>query len=652
MWQESWGAVRVFIKTTTQCRIQVPKGADSNSFMTRLHKDEWKHCVGGISFEEGQFPSAVMSCARTGEGDPEEMGQDRNRLVRYYGCGKTRVPVEPPVDKAITEPCRQTSDERMTSWMYTMCGQNGISTGSCRFYGPFWGIYSHSAASLYGYDSVQERETCEKKKAKNLPDDELCPDPQAKAFTEQAFTAMAEYIYGSPPPLTFSRSQAWLAHDDSVKETVWDPRKIDYPLSQDRQMDPPLWEMLREAEVGEGMMMISYGYSGAGKTTTLIGDATAPVGGGRGIDGVLSLYLKENARKIDDVQVRLFEVYGRVNAMNGEMQPNTGSGIWGYNLREKTATFLGTPTTFEDEDTGNLNLSKLEEVLDNDDYTYSIKAQTTAGLSGTIPWHEKVKEVLTTIEDIRLEEAKFASGDEVPIAHIRGTVNNPKSSRGTLFVLTNIFFTGGIMAPVSTVDLAGSEDPAVMVSGFLRFRLHEGSDACDPSSGKQPADLMNMYLASLSNYDQMAGNLSLCFELREVLVDCDRAKPARGCVDVILADGTKEMVRPDLQKPNASWLGKLENGEGVSDNFVARLKDQNGKAATVKFTLDEIREAKKLGGVPRSGAGRSGSGAAAPTRRRRAARRSVRPTALDMWTRSSSVVRLSTPPSRTTRPSI
>ena len=35
-----------------------------------------------------------------------------------------------------------------------------------------------------------------------------------------------------------------------------------------------------------------------------IGDATAPVGGGRGIDGVLSLYLKENARKIDEARMQ------------------------------------------------------------------------------------------------------------------------------------------------------------------------------------------------------------------------------------------------------------------------------------------------------------------------------------------------------------
>ena len=31
-----------------------------------------------------------------------------------------------------------------------------------------------------------------------------------------------------------------------------------------------------------------------------IGDATAPAGGGTGIDGVLSLYLKENSQKIEE----------------------------------------------------------------------------------------------------------------------------------------------------------------------------------------------------------------------------------------------------------------------------------------------------------------------------------------------------------------
>ncbi|CAE7246413.1 unnamed protein product [Symbiodinium necroappetens] len=92
----------------------------------------------------------------------------------------------------------------------------------------------------------------------------------------------------------------------------------------------------------------------------------------------------------------------------------------------------------------------------------------------------EVKKLLTVIEDIRIEEDQFKAGGE-PIAHIRGTVNNPKSSRGTLFVLTNIHYKSGKVAPVSTVDLAGSEDPAVMVSGFLRFINREGQDIPSPS---------------------------------------------------------------------------------------------------------------------------------------------------------------------------
>lgn len=83
------------------------------------------------------------------------------------------------------------------------------------------------------------------------------------------------------------------------RSSGWDTANMPYPLPQNRQLDPPLWEILREAAQGEGIMMISYGYSGAGKTTTLIGDSGAPVGKGKGIDGVLAYYLQENAAQID-----------------------------------------------------------------------------------------------------------------------------------------------------------------------------------------------------------------------------------------------------------------------------------------------------------------------------------------------------------------
>ncbi|CAE7496056.1 unnamed protein product, partial [Symbiodinium pilosum] len=131
----------------------------------------------------------------------------------------------------------------------------------------------------------------------------------------------------------------------------------------------------------------------------------------------------------------------------------------------------------------------MQDALDDDAFTYSVKAESPASMAGTVAWHEQVKELLTVIEDIRMEEDNFKAGGE-PIAHIRGTVNNPKSSRGTLFVLTNIHYKSGKVSPVSTVDLAGSEDPAVMVGGFLRFVNRPGVPECDPANGKTPAQLM------------------------------------------------------------------------------------------------------------------------------------------------------------------
>lgn len=597
LWQESAGAVRVFIKVTTQCRIEIPPGTQSAAaFLTRRNQDKWKKCKGSIPFTSKQpntdpFPSAVMACARSGEEDPTLNGRDRNRMVRYFGCGANRVKLEPPVRKSPIQNCEKVlGDPEIGNFMNDMCSSNGITEKTCRLYGPFWGVYSHPGFSLYGYHSLKEKEACKQKVEEGLPADELCPEPQAVAFREQGNVAMADYIYGTPPPLTVSRSEEWLKGNLRPVESAWIPSEMDYPLPQNRRLDPPMWELLREAEMGEGLMMVSYGYSGAGKTTTLIGDATAPAGGGTGIDGVLSLYLKENSQKIEDVKVRIFEVYGRVNATFGHMQPRTGSGIWGYDLNKKVAKYLGNPQTFEDEMHGGLDMKKLESVLDSDEFTYSVKDKASISKDDEIEWADKVKKLLTVIEDIRVDEKQFQVDDYEPIAHVRGTVNNPKSSRGTLFVLTNIYFKSGEMSPISTVDLAGSEDPAVMVSGFLRFKTNNGHDEhgellpCNKDAGKEPHQFMNMYLASLSDYETMAGKLAYCFELRDVLFDCDHAHPERGCVEYDLStefshiyDKMSAFVRPNLQKPNAKWMGKDPRGVGVPHELTIRGKKMDGK---------------------------------------------------------------------------
>ncbi|CAE7689922.1 Kif15 [Symbiodinium necroappetens] len=617
------------------------KASDEVNFTNaQLLKAECPSCLWYIDFINLGLPSALLRSEGQARERLEELEGDLchgmrkflvdvqaatglNRVVRYFGCGKNRVRTEPPVRKGVLENCELTEDPEVHDFMYSMCGNGDISTGKCRlqhggiqfFSYPCWAVLTGKTGP-----ANQEKQECIAKE--EGPAAEQCAEPQAVAFRGQFNRGMADYIYGTPPPLTHSRSREWkkLKGKRGSIDLGWDPDDMLYSLPQNRKLDPPLWEMLREAEVGEGMMMISYGYSGAGKTTTLIGDATAPVGGGRGIDGVLSLYLKENANKIDDVKVKIFEVYGRISAQDGYMKAQTGSGIWGYRLREKTAVYLGQSTAFEeeapeDEDqprSGSLNLTLLEEKLDpcahkskdeacQDPFTYSIKAESPPSMAGTIPWHEKVKEVLTVIEDIRLDEDQFKAGGE-PIAHIRGTVNNPKSSRGTLFVLTNIEFKNGKMAPVSTVDLAGSEDPAVMVSGFLQFKNNEnprGQGLCDPRNGKMPKELMAKYLASLSSWDLMSGPLSWCYKLKDVLVECDPVKPARGCVNIILPSGKKEMVVPKLDK-NDKWLEQDDRGVDLDPSFMFPSKKDGLNIAQKKgatFSREDILAAYEQGPV-------------------------------------------------------
>jgi len=639
MWQESWGAVRVIVKITTQCRVDIPDGWDRKVFMSPQHQDKWKVCKGAISYPSDQFPSAVMACARSDEEDPNFFGRDRNRVIRYLGCGKNRVKTEPPVSDSIVKGClANDKSEDVKNFLNSACAAGSISDNKCFLYGPFYGIYSHPVSDLFGYHDYEEKVECDAREARAIQaafdatstpeppkkkkstkkktggrkfslleeeaheaEEELCTDPQVTAFKGQLNRAMADYIYGTDPPLTYSQSRAFVDGFTKFEPTSWDPAKMMWSLPQDRKLDPPLWEMLREAEAGEGIMMISYGYSGAGKTTTLIGDAGAPVGGARGIDGVLSLYLKENSNKIKDVHVRIFEVYGRISPEDGRMTPETGSGIWGYDLKKKAAQYLGSASDFvqmsanpdeEDEEgprRGPLDMAKLQEALDNDVYTYSVKDNAAASMATGIAWHDEVKKQLTVIEDVRLEEDQFKAGG-VPIAHIRGTVNNPKSSRGTLFVMTNIYYKNGKMSPVSTVDLAGSEDPAVMVSGFLRFINRPGFPECD--QGKSPSDMMNMYLSSLASWDKMSGSLAYCFELRNVLIDCDKKKPEMGCVDVEMSNGNKEFIKPKLDMEE-QWFRKDPKGETLPDALVFKI----GKQEAV-FSFEEIFKLRKAGPVP------------------------------------------------------
>eukprot|EP00930_Biecheleria_cincta_P081778 TRINITY_DN7111_c0_g1_i1.p1 TRINITY_DN7111_c0_g1~~TRINITY_DN7111_c0_g1_i1.p1 ORF type:complete len:1273 (+),score=232.03 TRINITY_DN7111_c0_g1_i1:72-3890(+) len=575
MWQEAWGPVRIFVKVTTQCKVDVPRWEDANNFLSNK-QDEWAQCKSAKPFPENQFPSSVMPCARRDDEQNASAASspalDRNRMVRFLGCGASRVQIEPPVLGQLTDGCLQSDRAEIKAFMTSLCGGSDLSKRECDVYGPFWGVYSAPLESLYGEESYQKKLDCQSQDSSDGL--HTCHNPQVEAFKGMINRAAADYIYGSLPPLVTSRSRGWQEGVDSV--TSWQPGMA-YPLPQERRLDPPLWEIMREAEEGIGVMMISYGFSGSGKTTTLIGDSEAPIGRGLGVDGVLSLYLQENAQKISSVQIRIFEVYGRVRASDGTLMTEDGSGLWAYRVQDGEADLLGSAAAFQDGN-GNVDFDALKRKLHEPSYTVTLTE------SDATPPAVSMKLLLTKVEKLRQNARTFAAGGD-PIPHIRGTVNNPKSSRGTLLVLTTVQYKSGMSATISAIDLAGAEDPATMVGGFIKFEDNENSPQCTSPGAGANANMIQVHMHSMHDYDQMNSQLGECFFLREMLVSCNPENPAPDCIDITLSSGQRSMVRPDTTP--RGWIHKSKR---QFSDFTFTVREE-----AVTFTHEEVMDAYAAG---------------------------------------------------------
>jgi len=590
-WQQAWGPVRVFVKVTTQCRLATPPGMDPKVFLRPNYQDQWATCSGVEPWAPNQFPSAVMACARP-DGEHVNNGGpvlDRDRIVRYLGCGAsrlTRSPSEPPMTQGVAEGCSQGS-EAAADWMTNMCGPGSIQDKSCRMYGPFWAVYSAPLENIYGKKDGGTGKCA-------LTEEENCGEmAQAEAFKGQVKHNSMAYIYGALPPLPMSKARAW---KESKTPQGWEAG-LEFPMPEERRLDPPMAELLREAEVGNGITMIAYGYSGAGKTTTLVGDAGAPVGGVHGIDGVVSIYLKENSDRIKDIKIRVVEVYGRLDPGNGRLMAEEGSGLWGFELKSKAAQYLGPIESFFGAD-GRVDFGKIDQTLSDPKYTVNLRELISKSTSGRTDWGSEVKMKLTDIENLRMNPNTFPAQSGSKLAHIRATPNNPKSSRGTMIIMLDIEFNSGETGSVSVVDLAGAEDPAVLVEGFMSFFPKDGVSECITNAAWTPggpsasnAKLIRKYMHEMSNNDYLNNTLSPCVKLRDFLVPCDRKKPKPECVDIQLGSGKMEFVRPDPTADEA-WTYKTFRDASTALDFTFETNGQ-----TVVFKEEEVLEAMDAGVV-------------------------------------------------------
>eukprot|EP00929_Paragymnodinium_shiwhaense_P023972 TRINITY_DN14881_c0_g1_i3.p1 TRINITY_DN14881_c0_g1~~TRINITY_DN14881_c0_g1_i3.p1 ORF type:complete len:1452 (+),score=373.81 TRINITY_DN14881_c0_g1_i3:134-4357(+) len=616
-WQTALGPVRVYIKVGTQCRAADADGNPlSKADLSFEHQPEWVTCgAGSKSFQSPDFPSAIMTCARKDDSvagkleTDNDMGDfimDRDRMVRYLGCGGNRLQANfvfsgdpaigggsnPPIgtsdEPRLTQGCAQ-GDAGSRDWMTEMCPPgSGDSGAGCRLFGPFWAVYGAKMESVYGVPPIDPvagarypgRMECHQ----SYSLDQKCGDAQLEGFKGMLNDAPAEYVYGSLPPLYNSKTRK-VASEDQTTEVYWNKHQS-WPLQRERAMDPPLMEVLQEVEKGNSVVMLAYGFSGAGKTTTLIGDSTAPFGGLHGIDGVLTLYLKDMKQHIQGVRATFFELYGRMNGQDGSIKP--GQGVWAYQVKRGAkgpivhTVHLGSEDQFNqggEHESDAFSFETLQARLQ--EYSVPLDSILSRDNENQYDWGLGVKQVLQLIETARTDVTSF-EGTPEPIAHIRATPNNPKSSRGTLFTLLEIKFNNGETGYVSVLDLAGAEDPVSMVEGYLKFRKQKSNPVCFPGNEEvwQPSGpnrsgrkMIVQHLGKMADIDHMNGALADCVKLKVMLQDC---KPgSRGCKRLVNLQGEEKHMKPD-PLADESYITKDEQPDMPDFEFVVRKHQETG----------------------------------------------------------------------------
>jgi hypothetical protein len=158
-------------------------------------------------------------------------------------------------------------------------------------------------------------------------------------------------------------------------------------------------------ERGNQIVTFGYGYSGSGKSYSLLGNQKEY--------GLFQATLREIRDKVQDITITVKELYGRIEP------PSKVS-------RNK----------YE---------NKIESKLIN---------------HGQIQMNT-IEQVNTFLEQINKERRNNGQ--------IKFTPNNPNSSRGHLMIQASVKFKSGVSTKFMTVDLAGSEDPFIIGQTFLRI---------------------------------------------------------------------------------------------------------------------------------------------------------------------------------------
>jgi len=228
-------------------------------------------------------------------------------------------------------------------------------------------------------------------------------------------------------------------------ENIAEWRSDDRVWPHQRVFDPPFGHSLQEVSTGTSLWLMTYGFSGAGKTTTLLGTAS-------GIAGEVEMFMQEHEYNLWQKTMTVFEVYGRMDMDNGKLKPDVGNGLWIY------LDYLG-------DSAPKVNFVEAKELMDQGSGINFEKFRDEVRKGRKIlPTSEAMKKGMDKIENFRRDKMKGYENAEEGLNHIRATPNNPDSSRGTLIVVLDVAFRNRKSTP---------DDPAELQDGMLGRLLHK-----------------------------------------------------------------------------------------------------------------------------------------------------------------------------------
>jgi len=185
--------------------------------------------------------------------------------------------------------------------------------------------------------------------------------------------------------------------------------------------NPALRDALLQSTQGYSIILFGYGYSGSGKSYTLL----------NGENSMLNSFMSE-AKKIGvNISIsKISELYGRFSIRGQTMRAGE------YEITESELSTLNPDINFE-----NLN-SRKKEIREN-----------------------QINILLSTIEELRSTPRKNIN---LP-ATVKGTPNNPASSRSHLFITLRVRTKDGTEGYLTLVDMAGIENPIEIAVNIFPF---------------------------------------------------------------------------------------------------------------------------------------------------------------------------------------